>query len=246
MLKNIQGIIDIELRNDGKQPETLNLRKCILASDQFTEPKSEAQIDSAIIGMIRMRIIRGGEMPSYEVLNKFIPLTMEDYGIYHKQLQTNVIEWHIDLSIKNMSEMYWQVGVGECYRFTFFVKAYRTISSILHEPPERPTPYLKPSEFLQVHKLEIAVFQDELKQVRAILKELNESYVLIHTEEKESKVFFRNMQRYIFKVHCPTTNFAMAFFWLGTKMHSVYIERKKKDNKHYKVGGKKINKKRNK
>lgn len=84
---------------------------------------------------------------------------------------------------------------------------------------------MEPSEFLKAHSLEIAVFEGELEQVRGILKELNRDYVLSHTEEKDTYEDSKFGVRHIFRVHCPTTNFAMAFFWMGTKMNVIYRQR---------------------
>lgn len=80
-------------------------------------------------------------------------------------------------------------------------------------------------DFLKEHQLEIVVYQDELTQVRSILKEVNEHYVLIYTEEKEHGTFL-GKHRYIFRVNCPRTNFATAYFYFGRKMDSVISKRK--------------------
>lgn len=84
----------------------------------------------------------------------------------------------------------------------------------------------RPSEFLKKHPLELAVYECELDEVRAILKELNESHILEHTEERDTVMF--NEQRYIFYVLCPTTSFAFAFLHLGIKMAKVYKEREER------------------
>lgn len=235
MLKNKEGIIEIELKNDGIAPVIQNIRHCILASGQFTEPVSTMQIDSAIVGAIRLKVIKGTTPLSQKVLNKFLPFSNDDYWLYTKQKQLDHIEWHIDLSIGNMSNLFWEVGAGEWFQFEFFVKAYPNASDTLRHPFNADRDLIqripKPHEFLKMHQLEMAVYKDELKQVREILKELNRDYVLNHTEEKESKVF-RNQQRYIFRVHCPTTNFAMAFLMLGVKMNPIYVQRAKKDKKN--------------
>lgn len=86
---------------------------------------------------------------------------------------------------------------------------------------------MKNNEFLKEYLLEVVVFKDELKQVRSILKEANEHFVLLHKEKKDDSEAFG--ERYIFKVNCPTTNFAMAYFYLGRQMHTILSNRKLKD-----------------
>ena len=86
---------------------------------------------------------------------------------------------------------------------------------------------MKNSKFLKDFLLELVVYTDELEQVRTILKEANEHFVLLHKEKKDGSEAFG--ERYIFEVNCPTTNFAMAYFYLGRQMHNIFSQRKLKD-----------------
>src|SRR4051812_29338029 len=114
MLKNEHGIIKIKLENDGeKEPvKILDIRQCILASGEFLDDTSIEQIDSAVIGMIRMEIING-KIPSYKALNHFIPISENDYEkLIATEWKNNVIEWKIDISVKSLANRFWSVGVN--------------------------------------------------------------------------------------------------------------------------------------
>lgn len=80
-------------------------------------------------------------------------------------------------------------------------------------------------EFLKNNPLELVVFESEIEQVRSILKQANRDFVLLHKEEKEDHISFGE-QRYIFRINCPTTNFAMAYFHLGRQIHTILSKRK--------------------
>lgn len=85
---------------------------------------------------------------------------------------------------------------------------------------------MKNSEFLKEFLLEIPVYESELKEVKEILKEANEHHVLRYNIEKEDGTCFEE-QRYIFRIHCPTTGFAMAYYYFGRKMEAVICKRMK-------------------
>ncbi len=68
-------------------------------------------------------------------------------------------------------------------------------------------------EFLVEYPLQYSFYLEEAKAFRKIIKEVNESYVIICKEELGVKV--GRLQMYNFYVHCPTTSFANAYARIG-------------------------------
>jgi hypothetical protein len=68
-------------------------------------------------------------------------------------------------------------------------------------------------EFLQEHQLERSLPIPEARAFEKLLKEANESYVLVWRKEKGVKV--GNLQYWDFHVHCPMNNFADAYAHVG-------------------------------
>ncbi len=75
------------------------------------------------------------------------------------------------------------------------------------------------TEFLVKYPLQYSFYLDEAKAFRKIIKEVNESYVIICKGELGVKV--GKLQMYNFYVHCPTTSFANAY----SKIGMLYTER---------------------
>lgn len=67
-------------------------------------------------------------------------------------------------------------------------------------------------DFLKEYPLQFSLPYKEARELKKILKKLNESYIL---EVKESKGVKTNVQYYDFEVVCPTTNFWQAYFSIG-------------------------------
>lgn len=77
------------------------------------------------------------------------------------------------------------------------------------------------SEILEKYKLERSLPTKAAKAFEKLLKEANESYVLLWEKEKHCKI--RGFQFWNFTVYCPKTNFADAFFHLGLKWNDTVL-----------------------
>ncbi len=73
--------------------------------------------------------------------------------------------------------------------------------------------------FIKEYPLQYSLYLKEAVAFRKIIKEVNESYVIICKEELGVKV--GKLQMYDFYVHCPTTSFANAYARIGM----LYTER---------------------
>lgn len=72
---------------------------------------------------------------------------------------------------------------------------------------------MKNSEFLENHPIELSLLEEETEVMRKLLKEANENFVLYVREEVG--VNTKNGRYTDFYIHCPTTNFANAYFHIG-------------------------------
>lgn len=79
---------------------------------------------------------------------------------------------------------------------------------------------------IEKYPLEFPVFESELESMRALIKEANTHYVFEWIEEKESHESAWG-QRWIYRVSCPTTSFANAYWHLGLEFEK-HIRSKRK------------------
>ncbi len=89
------------------------------------------------------------------------------------------------------------------------------------------------TEFLIKYPLQYSLYLKEAKAFRKIIKEVNQSYIIICNEKKGVKVMGEQM--YVFYVHCPTTSFANAYARIGMlyteRVLPIWNERHKPKNK---------------
>lgn len=88
--------------------------------------------------------------------------------------------------------------------------------------------------FLNQWPLEIRISNKFQDQVREILKDTNQSYVVVCTEKDDSDEFFGEYT--IYSIVIPKTNFATGYMYLGTRFAPILKEQATMALKKYKHG----------
>ena len=83
-------------------------------------------------------------------------------------------------------------------------------------------------EGLEEYRLELIFYEEEIEMFRDVIKEANTHHVLIWDEEEEQ---YGGRKAVIFRIHCGTTSFAMAYYHLGAAVSRKIIRKRKKDGK---------------